>query len=154
MIRTICTILFFLPFVCSSQITGKVTYVSDGDTFHLITSEGKKIKVRVADIDCPEKSQAYGLEAKAFVLGEIKHKQVELLVKDTDRYGRKIAFVKYDGKDLSEQLLKNGYAWHYKKYSNLASLAVLELFARSAKLGLWKESNVLAPWEYRKLKSN
>lgn len=148
-------LLFFfilLPGIGLSQITGKVTYVSDGDTFHLITSEGNKIKVRVADIDCPERSQDYGLEAKEFVVREIKDKTVSLQIKETDRYRRKVAFVTYSGKDLSEELLKNGLAWHYKRYSNKEYLGNLEMIAKESGKGLWSVANPIAPWEWRKQK--
>ena len=151
-------VLFFSPLLIFGQteITGTVVYVSDGDTFHLIQDNGEKIKVRVADIDCPERTQDYGLEAKAFVIAEIKDRTVSIVIKDSDRYGRKIAFVKYDGKDLSEELLKNGFAWHYKKYSELEYLSTLEEDSRNKKKGLWADLTPMAPWDYRsqKRKSN
>ncbi|HNP08092.1 MAG TPA: thermonuclease family protein [Cyclobacteriaceae bacterium] len=142
--------LIVLHFPSISQISGTVTYVSDGDTFHLITESGNKIKVRVADIDCPESTQEYGLEAKQFTNQAIKGKQVALTIKQTDRYGRKVAFVTYDGKDLSQQLLKHGLAWHYKRYSILAKYAQMEDSARYNKIGLWQSKNPMAPWDYRK----
>lgn len=151
MLRNTFVILLFLPLVCYSQIAGTVSYVSDGDTFHFISEDGEKIKVRVADIDCPERTQEFGLEAKEFTLLEIADKQVMLVVKDTDRYGRKVSFVKYEGKDLSEQLLINGLAWHYKKYSTLQALSELEAAARASKAGLWHSATPVPPWEYRKI---
>ena len=154
MLRTLSIILVCLPLAGYGQITGTVVYVSDGDTFYLFTERSDKVKVRVADIDCPERSQDFGLEAKDFVIKEIKGKTVSLNVKGTDRFGRKIAFVKYDGKDLSEQLLINGYAWHYKKYSELDTLSNLEENARRERKGLWQASNPVAPWDYRKSNSN
>ncbi len=148
-------ILFFLfPFVGFAQLHGEVSYVSDGDTFHLVTKDGDKIKVRVAGIDCPERNQAHGLEAKAFVMDEIKGKTVELKVKETDRYGRKVAYVYYSDKDLSAELLKMGLAWHYVKYSDNALYEAMEEKARSQQTGLWADFNAIAPWEFRKLKSN
>lgn len=138
-------------FAAYAQLSGKVSYVSDGDTFHLITAAGEKIKVRVADIDCPERTQAFGLEAKAFTMKEINGLTVQLVVKETDRYGRKVAFVKYLNKDLSEQLLKAGLAWHYKKYSTLDAFADLENKARITKAGLWSDPSPIPPWDYRKI---
>ena len=73
---------------------------------------------------------------------------------DTDRYGRTIAFVFVGSKDLNKELLKAGLAWHYKKYSRDPELAKLEFKARSKRVGLWKEPNQIAPWEWRKQKRN
>ncbi len=71
---------------------------------------------------------------------------------DTDRYGRIVGFV-FDGdKNLNKEILKAGLAWHYKKYSRDPELAKLEFEARSAKIGLWSESDPVAPWEWRRLK--
>ncbi len=79
-------------------------------------------------------------------------KIVKVWPTDTDRYGRTIAFVFVGSTDLNKELLKAGLAWHYKKYSRDPELAKLEFEARSKKVGLWKEPNQIAPWEWRKMK--
>lgn len=38
-------------------------------------------------------------------------------VTDTDRYGRKIGKIYYDGKYLNEEIIRNGYAWWYEYYA-------------------------------------
>lgn len=58
-----------------------------------------------------------------------------------------------DEKDLSEEQVREGYAWHYKKYSTDETLAELETTAREAKVGLWSEANPLEPWEFRDRRS-
>lgn len=148
-------VIFCLPaFVLGQDISGLVVYVSDGDTFHLKLSTEEKLKVRVADIDCPERTQSYGLEAKAFVINEIMDKEIVIDILKTDRYGRKVARVKYDEKDLSEELIKNGLAWHYKQYSNDSSLENLEKEARQKGEKIWSDKNPTAPWEFRKNNKN
>ena len=42
----------------------KVVGVLDGDTLDCYEGEGKKHRIRLAEIDAPEKSQAYGQKAK------------------------------------------------------------------------------------------
>jgi len=140
---------YIIPLLLQLTINGKVVYVSDGDTIHVIPKGGEKIKVRVEGIDCPEITQEFGLEAKAFVVDAILHKQVKIMVVDVDRYGRKVARVYYGQKDLSVELLKNGLAWHYKKYNQETELAALESDARKRKAGLWS-NHFVAPWDYRK----
>jgi len=46
--------------------------------------------------------------------------------------------------------VKNGFAWHYKKYSKDNSYDDLEKQARKLKLGLWNDKIPTAPWEWRK----
>jgi len=90
---TVFTILFF-PLITIAQISGTVAYVSDGDTFTFYDESGDKIRVRVADIDCPEKDQSFGLEAKEFTMSQLKGKSIQLEVKEIDRYNRTVAYVK------------------------------------------------------------
>jgi micrococcal nuclease len=65
-----------------------------------------------------------------------------------------MAFVFVGRTDLNKALLKAGLAWHDKQYSRDPELAKLEFEARSKKVGLWKELDQVAPWEWRKMKRN
>lgn len=60
---------FFLIISLSivSSITGKVIKIYDGDTFRIDTKKMEEYKIRISDIDCPEKNQSYGIEAKNFL---------------------------------------------------------------------------------------
>lgn len=87
--------------------------------------------------------------AKKFTTGEVALKNVTYEVLEIDSYGRSVAKVFYDGKYLSEEIVKNGFGWHYKKYSISEKLAVLEQSARDNKIGLWYDKNPIAPWDFR-----
>lgn len=146
-------LLVFLPLSTFAQLTGKVISVSDGDTFTMLTSDHKQVKVRLHGIDCPEKKQAYGERAKQFtgtlVFGQVVHADI----KDTDRYGRSIAIVTVKGKVVNEHLLLNGFAWHYVKYDKTRRYDSLENVAKTNRAGLWQDDAAVAPWDYRKLKN-
>ncbi len=134
----------------SQSITGKVVGITDGDTFKLLTQDSTLIKVRLANIDCPEKKQPYSASAKQFVSDAIFNKTVTIQVLNKDRYRRSIANVSYnDSLNLSYQLVKNGLAWHYVKYSKDSLLQGFENSARDRKIGLWKEKNPIPPWQWR-----
>lgn len=133
----------------SYTITGKVIKVSDGDTI-VIMSEGVKHKIRLNSIDCPEKKQEYGQEATKFTYDFVYGKTIEADVKDKDRYGRLVADIYLYGDSLNQALVRNGLAWHYKKYSKDKILAKLEELAREENKGLWKDQSPIAPWDYRK----
>lgn len=150
------TFSIFLTFLLISYFntqtfTAKVVGVLDGDTIDVLFNN-EQIRIRVDGIDCPEKRQAFGTKAKQFTSDFCFGKNVIIKKKDVDRYGRTIARVIYNGKDLSEELVKEGFAWHYKKYSDDEFLSRLEIQARRSGVGLWCEDDPVAPWCFRKPK--
>ena len=132
------------------EFTGKVVGVSDGDTIKIMHL-GKAEKIRLTDIDCPERKQAYGKKAKQFTSKLVFGKEVTVMSKGKDRYGRTLGEVILpDGRSLNRELLKAGLAWHYKRYSKDEDLARIEDKARKEKRGLWAGVNPIAPWELRR----
>ncbi|WP_026715258.1 thermonuclease family protein [Flavobacterium daejeonense] len=132
--------------------SGKVIKIKDGDTIVVLDSLNNQITIRLAEVDCPENSQAFGNRAKQFTANEVGNKKVTYKVDSKDRYGRTIAKVFYDGKYLSEEIIKNGFGWHYKQYSISKKLAEIEILAKKNGLGLWKDKAPVPPWEFRNLK--
>lgn len=55
-----------------------------------------------------------------------------------------------DGRSLNQELVRQGYAWWYRKYSKDERLAKLESEARAAKRGLRSAPNPTPPWDWRK----
>lgn len=133
--------------------SGKVIGIKDGDTFEVLY-EGQPERVRLAEIDCPEKSQPFGNNAKQFA-SDLCFGQNVTVSSDgkRDRYGRIVGTVITEGGgNVNEALVKAGLAWHYKAYSESAALSEMELQARSRKIGLWADENPTPPWEWRKKK--
>lgn len=144
-------LLVLWPLLASSQLTGKVVSIADGDTFTMLVNN-EQIKIRLHGIDCPEKAQDFGNVAKSFLSEMIAGKNVEVEKLDSDRYGRTIGMVTIDGVNVNEELLKSGLAWHYKYYDKNPEWAKLEETARKEKKGLWVQSNAIPPWEWRRMK--
>lgn len=131
-------------------IIGKVVAITDGDTFKLLTKDSLLIKIRLANIDCPEKKQPFSTKAKQFVSDAIFDKIVTIHVLKKDRYRRFIANVIYnDSINLNNELVKQGLAWHYIKYSKSKKIQELEDNAKVNKIGLWQDVNAIPPWEWR-----
>ena len=139
------------------HLTGKVIGVADGDTVTILVNK-QPVKLRLASIDCPEKKQAYGQVAKKFTSEAIFGKSVQARITDTDRYGRKIAFVfasssKHDTDSLNYQLVANGLCWWYEQYDpKNEQLKALQDSARKRHLGLFQDSSPIPPWQFRKEK--
>jgi micrococcal nuclease len=143
-------IFLFLVAAAPTLLTGKIVGVSDGDTVILLTAENIQYKIRLQGVDCPEIHQAFGQKAKQFASDLVFQKNVSVNVFGTDRYGRTLGEVVLPGGvSLNKELVKNGFAWHYKKYSNDLELAQLEIEARNAKIGLWTDPSPAPPWEFR-----
>ena len=132
-----------------TAVVGKVVKVVDGDTLHVYSNKGT-YKIRLSGIDAPERGQAYGKRAKEHLEFLVAGKQVIAIVESKDRYGRYVASVKVQSKDVCAEMLTAGYAWHYKQYDNNKYYDELQREARKAKRGLWVDKKPQAPWEYRK----
>ena len=121
-------LLLLVPSVAYSAYDYKLTRVLDGDTVEFImpglpVELGDKLKLRVLGVDTPEKGgrAACAAEAKAGdaatafaekVLAEALVVQFE--IKEWDKFGgRVLGDVIYDGKRLSEELIKAGLARPY-----------------------------------------
>ncbi len=127
---------------------GEVVGVYDGDTCTLLVGK-EKYKIRLEGIDTPEMDQAFGKRAKQALSRYIFGKQVTARLSGQDRYQRHLGTILLDGKDVNLQMVKDGCAWHYKKYSSDQALAQAESDARSARRGLWKDGDAMAPWDWR-----
>ncbi|MBI4446907.1 MAG: thermonuclease family protein [Acidobacteria bacterium] len=129
--------------------SGKCVGVQDGDTIEVMRS-ARAVRVRLDGIDCPEAGQDFGSRAKQFTSSMAFGKQVTVMPKEYDRYGRIVARVLADGKDISFELVKAGLAWHYKQYSSDPELAEAETMARAQQIGIWSMPNPISPRAYRR----
>lgn len=132
-------------------ISGRIARVSDGDTIVLLTEDKEQVKIRFASIDCPEKTQDFGNKATLFVRELCYNKKVKVIKTGTDRYGRTLGMLYVDSINVNEALVRNGLAWHYKRYSDSHRLDSLEQLARKKKLNIWSLPKPISPWEYRKM---
>lgn len=137
----------------SFELIGKVVKVSDGDTVTILTSDKTQHKIRLNDIDAPEKKQAFGNKSKDNLAKYIAGKTVTVQYQKKDKYKRILGTIYYNNTDINLQQVKDGYAWVYKKYSNNSSYYEAEKLAKRNKKGLWVDNNPIEPWEFRKIKS-
>jgi endonuclease YncB( thermonuclease family) len=131
-------------------VDGKVIKIQDGDTFTMIFDNGFEVKVRLNGIDSPEKKQPFSNIAKQTLAAMVFQKDVRVFYTSKDRYGRVLGDVFVDDINVNHEMLRKGMAWHFVKYSDDATLAKLEREARINKVGLWVDSNPIAPWDFRR----
>ncbi|MGV4413232.1 thermonuclease family protein [Chryseobacterium sp. T1] len=136
-------------FIAKSQIPAKVVGIKDGDTIVVLLEGNIEKTLRLAEVDCPEKGQAYGKNAKQFTSEQIFGKEITFVPTNEDKYGRTIAKVYYDQKYLSAEIIKAGFGWWYFKYSDNKLLGELQKYAETKKIGLWQDKNALSPWDFR-----
>ena len=135
----------------AEAITGKVISIADGDTVTIINNS-QQTKIRLAEIDTPEKNQPYGKKAKQALSDFIFNREVEVEVVTIDRYGRTVGKIFLDNQNINREMVKAGHAWVYVKYAKDKTLFALEKNAKENQLGLWAlpEGERIPPWQWRK----
>ena len=139
-------LILFLPLLLFA-ISGKVISIHDGDTITVLQDK-RQIKVRLFGIDAPELKQPYGKKSKQFLANLIAGEIVEVEESGKDRYKRAIGTIYLNGADINAQMVANGYAWAYRKFSK--KYTPQESKAKSQKLGLWRDKEPIPPWEWRR----
>lgn len=138
-----------------ATLQGTVLAISDGDTITVLDSSKMQRKIRLAGIDAPEKSQAFGKRSKQHLSDLVFGKTVTVDWNKTDKYGRTIGKVIVNGQDANLSQVQAGLAWHYKQYeheqpaSDRKSYAQAEVDARVRKVGLWGDATPTPPWDFR-----
>lgn len=134
----------------TAEQTGTVIRIVDGDTFDLLTTDKKVMRIRMYGIDCPERKQDFYQAAKNALSRYIFKKEILVKITGYDRNRRSIAIIYCNGQNINLVMIKNGFAWHFSKYLPDINFAQAEKQARMAKAGLWKNPGPVAPWEFRK----
>jgi endonuclease YncB( thermonuclease family) len=134
----------------TASFSARVTSIADGDTITVLR-DNTPVRVRLFAIDCPERKQPYHARAKEFTANLAFGEIVTVEPRGRDRYARVIGVVRLpDGRVLNSELVRFGLAWWFRKYAPRdRELERLENEARTARRGLWADSEPMAPWEWR-----
>ena len=133
----------------NQEIQGKVIRVLDGDTIEVLQDK-KPVRIRLANIDAPEKKQAFGRWSANQLKALLAAQPVTVTYTQTDRYGRIIGHVfTTNGTDASRFMVQSGAAWVYERYNVDESLPALQREAQEQKRGLWVDANPVPPLEWR-----
>jgi endonuclease YncB( thermonuclease family) len=146
------TLILLLPIsTAHADITGKPRVI-DGDTIHIGDT-----KIRLHGIDAPEMKQTCRTsKGKEQMCGVLAKQALERLVKgqdvtckgDTrDRYKRLIAVCYVGQLNINEQMVADGWALAYRRYST--DYVRAETLAKSRREGMWR-TEFVPPWKWRK----
>lgn len=136
--------------VSKYDVSCKIVGVSDGDTATCLTNDKKQIKIRFDQIDAPETGQDFGSASKKALSDMIFGKTVELDTKEQDKYGRTVAEVFVDDKNINKEMVALGMAWAYREYVKDNEYIDLETKARRDSLGLWSQPDAIYPSDFRR----
>ncbi len=126
--------------------------VVDGDTVDITGPDGET-QVRLYGIDAPEMDQRYGREARMFLASVAGSDDVLLDRMNRDRYGRTVAVLYVDGRNINRELVKSGAAWVYRPFCRAdfcSEWIGLESDARVSRRGLWYDRRPVPPWKWRR----
>lgn len=153
----------------AEEFRGRVIIVLDGDTVMLVRDcdrrgaespanplppscqDNKAVKIRLAEIDAPEKAQPGGAESTRSLAGMVLKKRVNVQTQALDKYGRLVAHLAVNGKNVNEEQVRRGMAWEYSSFHSDKTYIALQGEARRARRGLWALPDPTPPWQWRKL---
>ncbi|MDJ8400752.1 thermonuclease family protein [Salmonella enterica] len=144
-------IILFSGSLCAFEIQGTVIRVLDGDTIEVLQAN-KPVRVRLENIDAPEKKQAFGNWSANQLKSLISGKTVTVTYTQTDRYGRVLGLVETKHINVNRSQVISGAAWVYERYNTDKALPALQWEAQMHNRGLWADSQPVPPWEWRHIK--
>lgn len=158
--NTFARILFLVAWLAATSawattMAGVVFVVIDGDTVlfkpdHAPATSRTFLKIRLADIDAPEKEQPHGDASTRMLTDLVLNKHVEVDIVATDTYGRSIARIQMGAVQVNAELVRRGAAWASTRARSDASLVDAQMEARREHRGLWHAADPTPPWEWRR----
>ena len=136
LVISISILVFFFIY---TDIKSQDIKITDGDT---IKVNGEKI--RFSGIDTPELKQICikqgvkkpcGMTAKQILIDKIADNNVTCVNEGKDQYKRTLAECFVNNESLSSYLVRNGYAFAYRRYAK--KFIPDEDYAKFNKLGMW-----------------
>lgn len=144
------------PKPVSPPVAGAASLISvgDGDTIRVTASNGQKATIRLACIDAPESAQGQsGADATQALKTILSVGPLEIKPQTVDKYGRTVAEVFSNGRNINIEMVRLGMAYVYRQYlggCDEAAYLNAESQAEKFRQGVWRWGNEVKPWEFRK----
>ncbi|HEX9961118.1 MAG TPA: thermonuclease family protein [Pyrinomonadaceae bacterium] len=148
------TLIFSVSVFAQHKFSGTVVDIVDGKTVVLEMQAGSRITVELQYIEVPEPEQQLHQTVREHLQRMIYGRQVEFLprgIAETKTIGQ----LSVGGVDVSQQMLRDGAAWHVSPEKSGQDEAQRELYqsnealAKAEKRGVWSIENLQPAWEFR-----
>ncbi len=137
----------------ADDLSPRIIHFYDGDTVQI--QEGfSEYKLRLTDIDAPERNQSYGKTARRALAKLCQNADIKVSLSGIDKYRRNLGKLSCNNQDVSVFMISNGHAWFNRRYSMDFTLDLAEQAARTNKIGLWRRKNPMPPWQWRQRHSH
>lgn len=143
--------------VKSSEVVrtrGNVLAVEDSDRVKIATDEGNIYSLTLLGVDAPDEKQDHFKNAKKRLAELVRGKEVTVILR-TNEMNETFATVYAGAEDVGLRLIQDGLAWYSPRRGRDQNAADRDKYiqaensARSAKTGLWKDKDPIAPWTFR-----
>ena len=150
-LKTLIFYFFSSIFFLTNNLFASHVTVVDGDTIKL-----GDVKIRFSGIDAPEINQtcvasegkvACGKISRDILITKVTNNKISCTDEGKDFYGRVLGECFVNGESLSRYLVREGFAFAYRKYSD--KFISDEEYAKSNRFGMWS-MKFQYPWDYRK----
>jgi endonuclease YncB( thermonuclease family) len=149
----LCTV-FFASGCSAATFSAKVLWIIDGDSIVVLKNQ-KRIEVRLYGIDSPEWNQEFSKQARSCLSKAVSGKNVLVVPYYYDAYGRLVAEIESNGRNINGYLAAKGCAWvypHFCKQEICDDWYKKQRQAKRDRSGLWKEENPVSPWIWKRMK--
>jgi endonuclease YncB( thermonuclease family) len=123
--------------VIKEELSGRVVAVADGDTFTLAAADNKRVRVRLSQVDAPDRGKPWGRSAKRALSSLVLSKTVRVVASGRDLGGHTLGRVFVKDVDVNAEMVRRGAAYAYREYLSDALLVSVEDEARTARRGMW-----------------
>lgn len=132
-----------------------VKKVWDGDTFDAQCVKIGAARIRLYQVDAPEKSQHSGKDSLHWLESQVLGKTVSVrIVSDESPKGalqqRWVSVVIHQRKNINLMSVSNGWSWAAPGFTKPGDkIRRAHERAKAAGLGLWSNGDPVAPWDWR-----
>lgn len=143
------------PAVIGTSYSCRVHKVWDGDTFDALCAKAGEVRVRLYQVDAPEKNQPRGGEALGWLNQKIWKQTVSVKLiavegATPNHQQRWVGRVLLKRSSVNLMAVTNGWAWAAPGFTKPGdSIRTAERKARLANVGIWQDSAPIAPWDWR-----
>ena len=152
-IAATCTLM--ITTASAETFTGHVSEITDGDTLTLLVGRQHR-KINLAAIDAPERYQAWGDQSRTNLSRLALNQTAVATCTELNQRGELICKLEVIQRDIGLEQLQDGMAWWFRQDANTQSAedqsayGNAELIAKLKRLGLWRDTNPIPPWQFRR----